>query len=107
LDIFYNCSKFAALRSLVGTYNGDFRPSYKNQPKKIREKAAEIANALLLDGAEEGVVLATGLKRAKKFFQRNERPGMAFTESDDPSMTKRIPHNFERDSLCDKDKALL
>ncbi len=53
-------------------YNGGYRPSYKNQSKKIREKAVEIANALLLDGAEEGVAIATGLKNARQFFKRKK-----------------------------------
>lgn len=35
-------------------YHGDFPPSYKNQPVKLREKAVEIANALLEDGADKG-----------------------------------------------------
>ena len=43
-------------------YNGDYPPSYKNQPKALREKAVEIANGLLQDGAEEGIAIATGLK---------------------------------------------
>lgn len=49
-------------------YNGDYPPSYKNQPKKLREKAVEIANALLNEGAEEGIAIATGLKRAREHF---------------------------------------
>lgn len=49
-------------------YHGDYPPSYKNQPVKLREKAVEIANALLEDGAEEGVAIATGLKQARLFF---------------------------------------
>ncbi len=28
-------------------YNGDYPPSYKNKPVTVREKATEIANALL------------------------------------------------------------
>jgi len=28
-------------------HNGDYPPSYKNQPKKIRDKATEIANEVL------------------------------------------------------------
>jgi uncharacterized protein YdaT len=51
-------------------YNGDYPPSYKNQPVKIREKAVEIANELLLHGSEEGVAIATGLKRARQFFKK-------------------------------------
>ena len=45
---------------------GDYPPSYKNQPVKIREKAVEIANELLKDGAEEGIAIATGLKKARE-----------------------------------------
>jgi uncharacterized protein YdaT len=53
-------------------YNGDFPPSYKNQPKALREKAVEIANTLLLDGTEEGIAIATGLKRAREFFKERK-----------------------------------
>jgi len=53
-------------------YNGDYPPSYRNQPKKIREKAVEIANALLSDGVSEGVAIATGLKNAREFFQKKK-----------------------------------
>jgi uncharacterized protein YdaT len=53
-------------------YNGDYPPSYKNQPADIRAKAVEIANELLLHGSDEGVAIATGLKRAREFFQNNE-----------------------------------
>jgi uncharacterized protein YdaT len=50
-------------------YNGDYPPSYKNQPVKLREKAVEIANALLHEGTEEGIAIATGLKRAREYFK--------------------------------------
>lgn len=50
-------------------YNGDYPPSYKNQPVKLRNKAVEIANALLKEGVEEGIAIATGLKRAREFFR--------------------------------------
>lgn len=46
-------------------YNGDFPPSYKNQPELLREKAVDIANSLLENGVEEGIAIATGLKRAR------------------------------------------
>ena len=49
-------------------YNGNFPPSYKNQPTKLRNKALEFANALINEGAPEGVAIATGLKRAREFF---------------------------------------
>ncbi len=60
-------------------YNGDYPPSYKNQPIKLREKAVEIANAMLEEGTEEGIAIATGLKRAREFFKskkeaKNKKP---------------------------------
>jgi len=51
-------------------YNGDYPPSYKNQPPRLREKAVEIANEMLLNGAEEGVAIATGLKQARLHFKK-------------------------------------
>jgi uncharacterized protein YdaT len=51
-------------------YNGDYPPSYKNQPAALREKAVEIANALLEEGTEEGIAIATGLKRAREYFEK-------------------------------------
>jgi uncharacterized protein YdaT len=56
-------------------YNGDHPPSYKNQPKDLREKAVEIANEVLKDGAEEGVAIATGLKRAREYFKKQKSNG--------------------------------
>ena len=58
-------------------YNGDYPPSYKNQPVRLREQATEIANELLIHGADEGIAIATGLKRAREFFAKNriEDPG--------------------------------
>ena len=53
-------------------YNGDYPPSYKNQPIDLREKEVEIANELLLNGAEEGVAIATGLKRARESFKKKK-----------------------------------
>jgi uncharacterized protein YdaT len=53
-------------------YHGDYPPSYKNQPVRLREKAVEIANALLEDGVEEGVAIATGLSQARRFFKNKE-----------------------------------
>ncbi|MCF6406002.1 hypothetical protein L3C95_24085 [Chitinophaga filiformis] len=58
-------------------YNGDYPPSYKNQPVKVRNKAVEIANALLAEGMPEGVAIAAGLKRAREAFtpkSRNQAP---------------------------------
>jgi len=51
-------------------YNGDYPPSYKNQPLRLREKAVEIANKLLEEGMEEGIAIATGLKKAREQFAK-------------------------------------
>jgi uncharacterized protein YdaT len=61
-------------------YHGDFPPSYKNQPVKLREKAVEIANALLGEGVEEGIAIATGLKRARQHFKEEEKKASYKTE---------------------------
>ena len=53
-------------------YNGDYPPSYKNQSGKMREKAVEIANALLKEGVEECIAIATGLKRAREYFAQKK-----------------------------------
>jgi uncharacterized protein YdaT len=46
--------------------NGDYPPSYKNLPKPIKDKAIQIANALLEDKhMEEGA----GVKNAKEWFK--------------------------------------
>ena len=51
-------------------YNGDYPPSYKNLPKKVREKAVEIANAILEESGDEGLAIATGVKRAKELAEK-------------------------------------
>jgi uncharacterized protein YdaT len=53
-------------------YNGDYPPSYKNQPEELRKKATEIANEVLLNGASEGVAIATGLKQARQMLKKHE-----------------------------------
>jgi hypothetical protein len=55
-------------------YNGDYPPSYKNQPEELRKKATEIANEVLLNGASEGVAIATGLKRAREILRDENQP---------------------------------
>ena len=52
-------------------YNGDYPPSYKNQPKKLRDKAVEIANALLAEGMEEGKAIRIAIAKAKKWAQKH------------------------------------
>jgi uncharacterized protein YdaT len=53
-------------------YKGDYPPSYKNQPKKLREKAVEIANEVLKSTGNEGEAIATGLKRAREYFAKEK-----------------------------------
>ena len=53
-------------------YNGDYPPSYKNQPKKLREKAVGIANEVLKSTGNEGEAIATGLKRAREYFAKEK-----------------------------------
>ena len=50
-------------------YNGDYPPSYKNQPEYLREKAVEIANEIIKESGDEGLAIATGLKRAREYFK--------------------------------------
>lgn len=57
-------------------YNGDYPPSYKNQPRYLREKAVEIANEIIKETGDEGIAIATGLKRARQYFEEHpdEKP---------------------------------
>jgi len=59
-------------RKIMPWYNGDYPPSYKNQPRKIREKATMIANEVLKTTGNEGEAIATGLKRAREYFAKEK-----------------------------------
>lgn len=59
-------------------YHGDYPPSYKNQPNYIRDKATEIANEILEESGDEGIAIATGLKKAREYFKEHPE------QSDDP-----------------------
>ena len=50
---------------------GEYPPSYKNQPKYLREKAVEIANEVLKTTGNEGEAIATGLKQARAHFKNH------------------------------------
>jgi uncharacterized protein YdaT len=54
-------------------HNGDYPPSYKNQPRKIRDMATEIANKVLETTGNEGEAIATGLKQAREHFAKKEQ----------------------------------
>jgi uncharacterized protein YdaT len=47
-------------------YNENYPPSYKNQPREIRNKAVKIANGVLKTTGNEGEAIATGLKQARQ-----------------------------------------
>ena len=70
-------------------YNGDFPPSYKNQPVALREKAVEIANQLLEQGTDEGIAIATGLKRARIFFKKQEKEKLANPNKGESEVKKK------------------
>ena len=54
-------------------HNGDYPPSYKNQPRKIREKATEIATKVLETTGNEGEAIATCLKQAREHFAKEQK----------------------------------
>ena len=54
-------------------HNGEYPPSYKNQPRKIRDKATEIANEVLKTTGNEGEAIATGLKAGTYSFREVEK----------------------------------
>lgn len=56
-------------------YNGNYPPSYKNQPKKIRDKATEIANEVLKTTENEGEAIATGLKQTCAHIVKEKESG--------------------------------
>lgn len=62
-------------------YNGEYPPSYKNQPRYIREKATEIANEILEANGDEGIAIATGLNETRQYF--DEHPMEKDNASDD------------------------
>lgn len=52
----------------------DYPPSMKNLDERVREKAVEIANALLRDGYEEGRAIAIATSQAEEWAD-NHPPG--------------------------------
>ncbi|WP_072330500.1 MULTISPECIES: hypothetical protein [unclassified Paenibacillus] len=54
---------------------GDYPPSMKNLDTRVRNKAVEIANALLEDGYEEGRAIAIATAQAKEWNENHPEPG--------------------------------
>ncbi|CEG27525.1 hypothetical protein [Bacillus sp. B-jedd] len=50
----------------------DYPASMKNLDPKVREKAIEIANALLDDGNDEGKAIAIGIDKAREYVENHE-----------------------------------
>ncbi|MBS1533352.1 MAG: DUF2188 domain-containing protein [Bacteroidetes bacterium] len=50
--------------------NRNYPVSMKHLPGRTREKAIEIANALLERNVDEGIAIATGIKNAKEWARR-------------------------------------
>ena len=63
--------KYNIKTAIMPWYNGDYPPSYKNQPKYLRDKATEIANEVLKSTGNEGEAIATGLSRAREHFKEH------------------------------------
>jgi len=50
-----------------------FPPSMSHLPEPVREKAIEIANALLEEGMEEGKAIRIAIAKAKEWAERHLR----------------------------------
>ncbi len=50
--------------------NKSYPVTMKNLPAGTREKAIEIANAMLERNVDEGIAIATGIKNAKEWVKR-------------------------------------
>lgn len=52
-----------------------YPPSMQNLPPPVREKAIEVANALLEQGCEEGKAIRVGIATARKWWRHHHCPG--------------------------------
>jgi len=50
-----------------------FPPAMEHLPERVREKAIEIANALLAEGVEEGKAIRIAIAKAKEWAERHPR----------------------------------
>lgn len=62
---------------------GEYPPSYKNLAKPLREKAVEIANAILAESGDEGLAIATGLKQARAVMKKAKKKATTQKKSND------------------------
>ncbi|HZG71828.1 MAG TPA: DUF2188 domain-containing protein [Chondromyces sp.] len=50
----------------------DYPASMKNLPEEVRNKAIEIANAILEEGEDEGSAIAIGIEKAREYVGNKE-----------------------------------
>jgi uncharacterized protein YdaT len=50
-----------------------YPPAMEHLPERVREKAIEIANALLAEGMEEGKAIRIAIAKAKEWAERHAR----------------------------------
>ena len=50
-----------------------YPPAMEHLPERVREKAIEIANALLEEGMEEGKAIRIAIAKAKEWAERHAR----------------------------------
>ncbi|HMG91711.1 MAG TPA: DUF2188 domain-containing protein [Chryseolinea sp.] len=73
--------------------NNDYPASMKNLPVAVREKAIEIANALLDEqDIDEGIAIATGISRAKDWAANR---GLDTESTSDESKTTDVKEHGE------------
>lgn len=73
----------------------DYPPSMKNLDSRIREKAVEIANALLEDGYEEGRSIAIATAQAKEWDENHpEGKNNSGVDKDRPVHSSRDHQNL-------------
>jgi uncharacterized protein YdaT len=77
----------------------DYPDSMKNLSPAVRKDAIEIANAILRDGGDDGVAIATGIKQAKKKHHISGVP-MYY------DMRKKAAEKFENDKSLAKETPL-
>lgn len=69
----------------------DYPASFKNLNDDVRDKAIEIANALLEDGYKEGRAIPIALSKAKQYVHGNEdRPEYEVVSEDDVWQLKKV-----------------
>lgn len=69
----------------------DYPDSMKNLPEDIRNKAIEIANALLEDNKEEGRAISIGIAQARKYIEGDnfDRPEYHVNADDEEWVLKK------------------